>query len=216
MATEAQNPKDTSEKMNDSTQNKAKQTTESTPSTQSSARRVGSTATTANDSPHMVKARDEANYQAASETLDGPQQTPDEPPEAVAKVIDDLSDKAVDVVARTSEGLKQTSANAALSMQQAQDTIRARAYEVKTNAAQQLHKAAETLRGEVGTGQGQPVEQAGMVADRLDSLGNYLEQHSFDQIEGDVRQTIQRNPWQSVAVGLAVGWMASRIFGRRR
>jgi ElaB/YqjD/DUF883 family membrane-anchored ribosome-binding protein len=101
-------------------------------------------------------------------------------------------------------------------MQQAQEAIRARASEVKANAAQQLHKAAETLRGEVKTADGQPVEQAGVVADRLDNLGNYLEQRSFEEIEGDVRKTIQRNPWQSIAVGVAVGWVLSRIFGRRR
>ena len=37
-----------------------------------------------------------------------------------------------------------------------------------------------------------------------------------ETLEGDLRQTIQRNPWQSVAVGVAVGWVLSRIFGRRR
>jgi ElaB/YqjD/DUF883 family membrane-anchored ribosome-binding protein len=201
MATETQNPKDSSEKTNDKPQ--------------SATRRGGSTMPSTFNSPDAVNERNE-NYRAASEALGEQRHAPAEPPEAVAKAIDELSDKAVDAVSHVSEGLKQTSANAAQSMQQAQEAIRARASEVKANAAQQLHKAAETLRGEVKTADGQPVEQAGVVADRLDNLGNYLEQRSFEEIEGDVRKTIQRNPWQSIAVGVAVGWVLSRIFGRRR
>jgi len=216
MATETQNPKDSSEKTNDTTQGENRQGTQSTRSTQSAARRAVSGTPPTMYSPDPVNERTEENYRAAQEALGEQRYAPAEPPEAVAKAIDDLSDKAVDVVSRASEGLKQTSANAAQSMQQAQDAIRARAYEVKTNAAQQLRKAAETLRGEVRTSDGQPVEQAGLVADRLDNLGNYLEQHSFDEIEGDLRHTIQRNPWQSVAVGVAAGWVLSRIFGGRR
>lgn len=208
MATETQNPKDSPEKKG----------TKKDESSQSVARRaVGGTTPTV-FSPDAVNERTEENYRAAQEALGEQRYAPAEPPEAVAKAIDEFSDRAVDVVSRASEGLKQTSANAAQSVQQAQDAIRARAYEVKANAAQQLHKAAETLRTEAhkhheGTF---PAERADMTARRLDDLGNYLEQHSFEEIEGDLRQTIQRNPWQSVAVGVAVGWVLSRIFGRRR
>jgi ElaB/YqjD/DUF883 family membrane-anchored ribosome-binding protein len=210
MATESQNPKDSpeNEKRDDSAQ--------STRSGQSAARRNFSTTSSTMNTPSPATRLTEENMRAAQEALGEQRHAPAEPPEAVVKAIDDFSDRAVDAVSRASEGLKQTSANAAQSVQQAQDAVRARAYEVKANAAQQLHKAAETLRTEVRTGEGQPVDQAGMVAARLDNLGNYLEQHSFEEIEGDVRQTIQRNPWQSVAVGVAVGWVLSRIFGRRR
>jgi ElaB/YqjD/DUF883 family membrane-anchored ribosome-binding protein len=139
-----------------------------------------------------------------------------EPPEVVASAIDDVSGKAKEVVDRASEGLKQTSANAALQVQQAQQAMFDRANEVKSKAASQLYQAAETLRGEVRTGQGQPVQQAEALAANLEQLGRYLEAHSFDEIESDVRHTIQRNPWQSVGIAVAVGWVLSRIFGPRR
>lgn len=139
-----------------------------------------------------------------------------EPPEAVASAIDDVSDKAKEVVDRASEGLKQTSANAALQVQQAQKAMFERANEVKATAASQLFQAAASLRSEVRTEQGQPVQQAEALAANLEQLGRYLEAHSFDEIESDVRHTIQRNPWQSVGIAVAVGWIMSRIFGPRR
>lgn len=139
-----------------------------------------------------------------------------EPPEVVANAIDDVSDKAKEVVDRASESLKQTSASAAMQVQQAQKAMLERANEVKARAASQLFQAAETLRSEVRTGQGQPVQQAEALAANLEQFGRYLEAHSCDQIESDVRHTIQRNPWQSVGIAVAVGWILSRIFGPRR
>lgn len=139
-----------------------------------------------------------------------------EPPEQVAHAIDDVSDRAKEVVDRASEGLKQTSANAALSLQQAQRAMVDRAYDVKAQAARQMYQMAESLRNEVRTQTGQPVQQAEALAKSLDNLGRYLEQRSFEDIESDLRHTIQRNPWQSVGIAMAVGWVLSRLFGRRR
>src|SRR5215510_9167092 len=82
-----------------------------------------------------------------------------EPPPKVAETIDDVSDKAKEVVDRASEGLKQTSANAAMQLQQAQRALNQRAYEAKSGAAAQLRQLAETMRSEVRTGEGQPVQQ---------------------------------------------------------
>jgi len=139
-----------------------------------------------------------------------------EPPEPVAHAIDDVSDKAKEVVDRASDSLKQTSANAAMSVQQAQQQMVDRAYDVKSQAAQQLRAAAQSLRSEVRSQTGQPVQQAEALARNLENLGNYLEQRSFEDIESDLRHTIQRNPWQSVGVAVAVGWVLSRLFGGRR
>lgn len=139
-----------------------------------------------------------------------------QPPEAVSKTVNDVTDRAHEVVDKAAEGVKQTSANAAMQFQQAQRAMLDRATDVKSQAASQLYQAAETLRSEVRSGQGQPVQQAEALASSLDQLGHYLDQHSFDEIESDVRQTIQRNPWQSVGVAVAVGWVLSRIFAPRR
>ena len=139
-----------------------------------------------------------------------------EPPEAVVSAIDDVSDKAKEVMDRATDGLKQTTANAAVQVQQAQQVMLDRANNVKSKAASQLYQAAETLRSEIRTEQGQPVQQAEALARNLDQLGRYLEAHSFDEIESDARHTIQRNPWQSVGIAVAVGWVLSRIFAPRR
>jgi ElaB/YqjD/DUF883 family membrane-anchored ribosome-binding protein len=137
-----------------------------------------------------------------------------EPPPKVAEAIDDVSDKAKEVVDRASESLKHTSANAALQLQQAQRAMVDRAYEAKTAASGQLRQLAETLRSEVRTGEGQPVQYTEQLAMNLDNLAGYLEMHSFDQIEGDLRRSIQRNPWQSVGLSVAVGWLIAKIFRR--
>ena len=144
------------------------------------------------------------------------QSTNIEPPEAISSAIDDVSDKAKDVVDRASDSLKQTSANASVQLQQAQQAMRDRAYDVKSSAANQLYQAAATLRNEVRTSQGDKVEQAESLAKSLEDLGRYLDDHSFEQIESDLRHTIQRNPWQSVGVGIFVGWVLANMFGRRR
>ena len=106
-------------------------------------------------------------------------------------------------------------ANAAVQLQQAQQVMFERANEVKAKAASQLFQAATTLRSEMRGEQGQSIPQAEALAANLEQLGHYLEAHSFDEIERDARQTIQRNPWQSVGVAVAVGWILSRIFAPR-
>ena len=102
-----------------------------------------------------------------------------------------------------------------MQVQQAQRAMRDRAYDVKSNAANQLYQAAATLRNEVRTSQGDRVEQAESLAQNLEDLGRYLDDHSFEQIESDLSHTIQRNPWQSVGAGFIAGWMFGRMFGRR-
>ncbi len=91
-----------------------------------------------------------------------------------------------------------------------------RAYDVKSQAAQSLYQAAQSMRAEVKTADGQPVQQVEALAARLETLGQYLDDHSFEDIEGELRHTIQRNPWQAVGVSVAVGWVLSRLFGGRR
>jgi ElaB/YqjD/DUF883 family membrane-anchored ribosome-binding protein len=137
-----------------------------------------------------------------------------EPPPKVAEAIDEVSDKAKEVVDRASESLKHTTANAAMQLQQAQHAMVDRAYEAKAAASTQLRQLAEKLRSEVRTGEGQPVQYADQLSTSLDTLAQYLEMHSFDQIEGDLRRTIQRNPWQSVGLSVFVGWILAKIFRR--
>ncbi len=134
------------------------------------------------------------------------------PPEAISSAIDDVSGKAKEAVDRASESLKQTSASASMQMQQMQQTMRDRAYDVKSNAAHQLYQAAATIRNEVHTSQGERIDQAEALAQSLEDLGRYLDDHSFEQIESDLRHTIQRNPWQSVGAGFAAGWVLGRMF----
>jgi len=127
-----------------------------------------------------------------------------------------VSEKAKDAVDRAAESLKQTSATAANQVQQVGVEIRDKANDVKSQAAQSLKQAAENLRHEVKTTDGRPVAQAESFAQQLEKMASYLDDSSFEEIETDVRTTIQRNPWQSVGVSLAIGWVLSRLFGGRR
>jgi ElaB/YqjD/DUF883 family membrane-anchored ribosome-binding protein len=91
-----------------------------------------------------------------------------------------------------------------------------RAYTVKSNAAQSLRQAAQSLREQVRTTEGEPVQQAESLAVSLDRMASYLESSTFEEIEKDARRTIQQNPWQSVGTAAAVGFVLARLFGGGR
>jgi ElaB/YqjD/DUF883 family membrane-anchored ribosome-binding protein len=138
------------------------------------------------------------------------------PPEAVSKSIDNVSDKAKDAVDRASEGLKHTAAQANTQIHQISTEMRERAYSVKGNASQSLRQAAQNLREQVRTGEGQPVQQAESLAMQLDKMAGYLDDNSFEEIQEDAKRTIQKNPWQSVGAAAVVGFIFARLFGGRR
>ena len=138
---------------------------------------------------------------------------PAEAPQAITHSIDAASDRAKHVVDRASEGLKQTAANATSQVQQAVRDMRERADVAKGDASQSLRKLAQNLREQVRSGDGEPVAQANSIAEQLDKMATYLESNTFQDIEADARQTIQKNPWQSVGIAALIGFVLSRIFG---
>jgi ElaB/YqjD/DUF883 family membrane-anchored ribosome-binding protein len=141
---------------------------------------------------------------------------PAEAPQAVTHSIDAASDRAKHVVDRASEGLKHTAANATSQIQTITRDMRERADVAKGDASQSLRKLAQNLREQVQSGDGQPVAQATSIAEQLDRMATYLEGNTFEDIEADARQKIQKNPWQSVGIAAFIGFILSRIFGGKR
>jgi broad specificity phosphatase PhoE len=75
-------------------------------------------------------------------------------------------------------------------------------------AAQDVRSVGEELRKQ---GKDQPAKLAEQVADRAESLGDYLKRSDGDTILRDVEDFGRQRPWAVVAGGIALGFAASRF-----
>src|SRR4051795_1519105 len=84
-----------------------------------------------------------------------------------------------------------------------------------TEAGQQVNTVADdvrTLAGELrNQGKDKPAQYAEQAADRVQSVGQWLERSDGDQILNDVEGFARRNPWAVAAGGLVLGLAASRF-----
>jgi ElaB/YqjD/DUF883 family membrane-anchored ribosome-binding protein len=107
--------------------------------------------------------------------------------------------------------------------QEAASNVANQAREVASKAGQKAESAVssvgESMSQLAGTirerapQEGMLGTAAGAVADRLQSSGQYLQQHGLSDITEDLGAVIRRYPVQSVCVALGIGWllgMASR------
>jgi hypothetical protein len=76
------------------------------------------------------------------------------------------------------------------------------------STAQDIRSVSEELRKQ---GKDQPAKLAEQVADRAESLGDYLKRSDGDTILRDVEDFGRRQPWTVIAGGLALGFAASRF-----
>ena len=74
--------------------------------------------------------------------------------------------------------------------------------------ANALRKTGEQLRNE---GNEQPAKVADAVAERIERLGNYLQQADSDRLLNDVESFGRRRPWVLAAGGAVLGFVASRF-----
>jgi hypothetical protein len=99
--------------------------------------------------------------------------------------------------------------------QQAKRTVRDQVDQRSTQAGQRVGSTASDIRtvGDELRNQGkeQPAKLADQAAQRVESLGNYLEHSDGDKILRDVEDFGRRQPWAVIAGGLALGFAASRF-----
>src|SRR4051794_41275400 len=98
---------------------------------------------------------------------------------------------------------------------QAKNRVSQQVDDRSTQAGQQVSSAAgdarsiaEELRNQ---GKEQPAKLAEQAAQRIESLGDYLQRSDGDTILRDVEDFGRRQPWAVVAGGLALGFAASRF-----
>lgn len=99
------------------------------------------------------------------------------------------------------------------------DTMRARLREQvdqrSTQAAGQIRSTAQALRSTSERlreeGQDGPARAAQRAADQTEKLGGYLERSDADRILRDVEDFGRRQPMAVAAIGLALGFAASRF-----
>src|SRR3954452_10754012 len=84
-----------------------------------------------------------------------------------------------------------------------------------TQAGQQVSTVADDVRSVAGElrnqGKDKPAQYAEQAAERVQSLGQWLERSDGDQILRDVEGFARRNPWAVAAGGLVLGLAASRF-----
>jgi len=74
--------------------------------------------------------------------------------------------------------------------------------------AQDARSVADELRRQ---GKDQPAKLAEQAAERVESLGGYLQRSDGDTILRDIEDFGRRQPWAVIAGGLALGFAASRF-----
>ena len=84
-----------------------------------------------------------------------------------------------------------------------------------TQAGQQVNTVADDVRTVAGElrnqGKDKPAQYAEQAAERVQSVGQWLERSDGDQILSDVENFARRNPWAVAAGGLVLGLAASRF-----
>ena len=84
-----------------------------------------------------------------------------------------------------------------------------------TQAGQQVNTVADDVRTVAGElrnqGKDKPAQYADQAAERVQSVGQWLERSDGDQILRDVEGFARRNPWAVAAGGLVLGLAASRF-----
>ena len=99
--------------------------------------------------------------------------------------------------------------------QQAKRTVRDQVDQRSTQAGERVGSTASDIRtvGEELRRQGkdQPAKLAEQVAQRAESLGDYLQRSDGDTILRDVENFGRRQPWAVIAGGVALGFAASRF-----
>jgi hypothetical protein len=120
---------------------------------------------------------------------------------------------------RAKEQVQEKAQVAQEKMQETTDTVRARVREQvdqrSTQAGGQVRSTAQALRSTSQRlredGQDGPARAAERAADQAEKVGGWLEQSDADRILHDVEDFGRRQPMAIAAIGLALGFAASRF-----
>lgn len=120
---------------------------------------------------------------------------------------------------RAKEQVQQQAQVAQEKVQETADTVRSRVREQvdqrSTQAGGQVRSTAQALRSTAERlredGQDQPARAAERAADQAEKVGGWLERSDADRILHDVEDFGRRQPLALAAVGLALGFAASRF-----
>ncbi len=84
-----------------------------------------------------------------------------------------------------------------------------------SRAGSQVRSLAEALRrsgNDLGNeGNSNAAQLTGQAADRIERLGNYLEQKSGDELMRDIETFARRRPWMLTGIGMLAGMAAARF-----
>jgi hypothetical protein len=120
----------------------------------------------------------------------------------------DAKDKASEVAGQAQEKAQEAAGQAKSRAREQIDQRSTQAGEQVATTAEDLKSVSQTLREQ---GKEQPAKMADQAAERVERVGNYLQQSDADQILSDVEDFARRQPWAVVAGGLVLGMAAARF-----
>jgi hypothetical protein len=106
------------------------------------------------------------------------------------------------------EKMRETTETMRSRMREQVDQRSTQAGEQVSSTAQALRSTSEKLREE---GRDGPARAADRAADQAERIGGYLEQSDADRILNDIEDFGRRQPLAVAAIGLGLGFMASRF-----
>ena len=123
-------------------------------------------------------------------------------------VREQAQQKAQDVKEQAREQAQQAAGQARRTFRDQVDERSTQAGEQVTRQASDIRSVSEQLRQQGKDGPARVVDQ---VAQRTESVGNWLTQSDGDRILQDIEDFGRRNPWAIAAGGAALGFVASRM-----
>jgi hypothetical protein len=117
-------------------------------------------------------------------------------------------DKAQQAAGQAKDKAQQVAGQASGRVREQIDQRSTQAGQQVTSTANDTRQIAQQLREQ---GKEQPAKLAEQAADRVESLGNYLERSDGDRILHDVEDFGRRQPMAVMLGGLALGFAASRF-----
>jgi len=151
---------------------------------------------------------------------------PPTPPRAAGATgaVDEAKDRGQDMIEQAKEKGLQAADMAKEKGQEAADMAKEKGQQAAEVAGEKLNQGidqaagaaqtlADTIRGQAGKLPGdKPTEVAHQAAETIERGAQYLRDNDADAMRGDLESVIRRYPTQSLAVGLAFGFLLARAF----
>jgi ElaB/YqjD/DUF883 family membrane-anchored ribosome-binding protein len=130
-------------------------------------------------------------------------------PSGTERELDRTAEKLHDTI----DAARDRAANLADQAQQSGTQVVDKVDAATTTVGEKLTDVAQTIRDKAPSS-GRVADAADATADTLERTGNYLREQDLSDIRSDLEGLIRRHPFESLLVGLGVGYLLARSMRR--